>query len=100
MKVTVTDVVGDYNPPLDAYFARVLRTLGYRVTLRRLPDNHRNEQFFYDRRSGIQVESGGWIADFPLPSSFYEVVSCAGAGYPLDVLQQGAGRQGRGGDRA
>ncbi len=84
MEVTVTDVVGDYNPPLDGYFTHVLRTIGYRVIHRKLPDNHRNEQFFYDGSSGIQVESGGWIADFPLPSNFYEVVSCAGVGYPLE----------------
>jgi hypothetical protein len=32
MKVTVTDIVGDYNPPFDAYFAHVLRTIRYRVT--------------------------------------------------------------------
>ena len=30
MKVTVTDVVGDYYPPLEAYLARVLRRIGYR----------------------------------------------------------------------
>jgi ABC-type transport system substrate-binding protein len=82
MKVTVTDVVGDYNPPLDAYFTKVLGQLGYRVSLRRLPDTPRNEHFFYDHRSGLQVQSGGWIADFPLPSNFYDVVSCASAGYP------------------
>jgi peptide/nickel transport system substrate-binding protein len=83
MKVTVTDVLGDYNPPLNAYFAQVLRTLGYKVTLRRLP--LRKEYLLYDRRGRIQVESGGWIADFPLPSSFYEILSCTppAGGYPL-----------------
>ncbi len=82
MHVVVTDVVHDFNPPLDAYFAEVLRRLGYRVTLRRLPDSLRNEHFFYDRRSGIQVASGGWIADFPLPSNFYDVVACDTDPYP------------------
>ena len=77
----MTDIVGDYNPPLDGYFAHVLRTLGYHVTLRRLRDNLRNEQHFYDPSSGIQVESGGWFADYPLPSSFYELVSCGETGY-------------------
>jgi hypothetical protein len=28
MNVVVTDVVGDFHPPLDAYFATVLRRLG------------------------------------------------------------------------
>ncbi|MEP6817432.1 MAG: BTAD domain-containing putative transcriptional regulator [Marmoricola sp.] len=77
MPVVVTDVVGDYNPPLETYFADVLRSLGYKVTVRRLPDTARNEDFFYDPRSGIQVETGGWIADFPLPSNFYEIIACA-----------------------
>jgi YVTN family beta-propeller protein len=81
-KVAVTDLVDDPSPPLDAYFAEVLRRLGYRVTIRRLEDNARNQRFYYDPRSGIQVESGGWYADFPLPSNFYDVVSCPGGGYP------------------
>ena len=76
MQVTVTDVIGDFNGPLEPYLTRVLRSLGYRTTLRRLPDTPRNERFFYDPRSGIQVESNGWYADFPLPSNFYELVAC------------------------
>jgi ABC-type transport system substrate-binding protein len=83
-KVTVTDMVGDYNPPLETYFAQVLRQIGYKVTLRRIPDTPRNEDFFNDPRSGIQVETGGWFADFPLPSNFYDLVSCPGAGYPAN----------------
>jgi len=93
MKVTVTDVVGDYNPPFDSYFADVLRRLGYRVTLRRLPDTARNENFFYDPHSGIQVQSGGWIADFPLASNFYDVVSCAGVGYLTSYCNKGLDRR-------
>jgi ABC-type transport system substrate-binding protein len=82
MEVTVTDLVDDPSPPLDSYFAAVLRRIGYRVTLRRLPYTARNESRQYDLRSGIQVESGGWIADFPIPSNFYDVVSCSAPGYP------------------
>ena len=37
-----------------------------------VPDTPRNEDIHYDPRTGIQVESGGWFADFPLPSNFYE----------------------------
>jgi len=88
MKVTVTDLVDDPSPPLDEYFAHVLRRLGYRVTIRRLTYNARNVDFYYDARSGIQVESGGWYSDFPLPSNFYEVVSCAGAGYPTSYCNK------------
>ena len=93
MQVTVTDVVDDPLGPLDGYFAHVLRTLGYHVTLRRLPHTPRNEQFLYDPRSGIQVEPGGWIADFPLPSNFYEVVSCAVHVYPLGYCKKDLDRR-------
>ena len=80
MKVTILDVVGDPYPPLDGYFAHVLRTLGYQATVRRLPNTPRNQAVFYTPRSRIQVESGWWGADFPLASNFYEIVSCAGDG--------------------
>jgi hypothetical protein len=76
MRVNVADLVGDINPPLDAYLAKVLEKLGYDVTLLRRPDNKRNEHWFYEPHSDIQVQSGGWIADFPLPSNFYEILAC------------------------
>ena len=83
MKVTVTDLLGDFNGDgsLEAYYARVLRKLGYQATVRRLPNNPRNQEFFNDPQSGIQVESGGFAADFPAPSNFYEIVACAGTAY-------------------
>jgi YVTN family beta-propeller protein len=86
MRVTVTDLVDDYNPPLDAYLAGVLRRLGYHVTLRSLRDSPRNEHWFYGPRNGIQVASGGWIADFPLPANFYELIACPQfkGGYPIN----------------
>jgi peptide/nickel transport system substrate-binding protein len=80
MKVVVTDVVGDYYPPLESVFVDALRAIGYRATLRELPLTQGNEDFLLDPHSGIQVESGGWIADFPLASNFYWLVSCAGVG--------------------
>jgi DNA-binding SARP family transcriptional activator/ABC-type transport system substrate-binding protein/streptogramin lyase len=92
-KVTVTDLIDDPSPPLDAYFAHVLRRLGYRVTIHGLPNNPRNQHFAYDPGSGIQVESGGWYADFPLPSNFYDLVSCAGAGYPLSYCNKDLDRR-------
>jgi ABC-type transport system substrate-binding protein len=79
MQVRVTDLVRDYNPPLDAYLAKVLRKLGYRVTLRSLPDTPSNETWFYGPRNGIQVASGGWIADYPLPANFDEIIACPGS---------------------
>ena len=93
-KLTVTDLVDDYNPPFDAYFAHVLRKLGYHVSLRRLADTRHNEHFFYGPRSDIQVQSGGWIADYPLPSNFYAAPRlCPDPGQlPVRALQPRAGR--------
>jgi peptide/nickel transport system substrate-binding protein len=93
MKVTVTQLVGDYNPPFDSYFTHVLRQLGYRATLRRLPDTRRNEDFFFTSRRGSQVVSGGWIADFPLPSNFYDIVSCGANAYPSFYCNKSLDRQ-------
>jgi len=79
MKVIVTDVVDDFygDGSLEPYYAKVLRSIGYRASVRRLPDNPANRHFFYDPRSGIQVESGFWAADYPLPSNFYALYACA-----------------------
>ena len=93
MKVTVTDVVGDYYPPLEAYLARVLRRIGYQASVHRLPDTRRNEEYFLDPRSGIQVETGGWFADFPLPSNFYELLACGAGGYPTGYCNKGLDRR-------
>jgi ABC-type oligopeptide transport system substrate-binding subunit len=60
---------------LDTYFAEVLRTLGYQVTVRRRAPTERNVRL-NDPRAGIQVEAGGWTATLPLPPSFYEIVAC------------------------
>jgi hypothetical protein len=85
MRVAVTDLLGDYNPPLEDYLVRVLRELGYRATLRALPDTPHNEHWFYGGSNGIQVATGGWIADFPMPANFYELISCPGTAnsYPI-----------------
>lgn len=63
------------------------------MTLRRIPDTPHNERLYLDPRSGIQVESGGWYADFPVPTNFYELVSCAGAGYPTGHCNQALDRR-------
>jgi peptide/nickel transport system substrate-binding protein len=83
MKVTVTDVVGDWNgpPELDEYLTHVLRSIGYDAHHRRLPNNPRNRDYFYDYKSPIQVESSVFIADFPLPSNMYEIVACGESAY-------------------
>jgi peptide/nickel transport system substrate-binding protein len=85
MEVLVTDLVGDYNPQLDDYFAHVLRRIGYDASVDRLPDTPHNEHRLYSGHSGFQVVSGGFIADFPQPSNFYQLVSCGRweGNYPL-----------------
>jgi ABC-type transport system substrate-binding protein len=87
MKVTVTDVVNDWNgpPELDEYLTDVLRSIGYDAYHRLLPKNPRSKDYFYDPESPIQVESGVFIADFPLPSNMYEIVACAGTAYPAPL---------------
>jgi hypothetical protein len=76
MKVTVLDVAGDAYVPLEPYYAHVLRRLGYRVTLLRLPYSPHNEDLYYDPGNDIQVRSGFFAADYPLPSNFYDLVVC------------------------
>jgi ABC-type oligopeptide transport system substrate-binding subunit len=70
--VSVTDLVGDGNPPFEDYIAEVLTELGYHTTVNRLPLTSANRQLFYDPTSGVQVGSGGWIPDYPRPSTYYD----------------------------
>ncbi|MGE0170343.1 ABC transporter substrate-binding protein [Nocardioides sp.] len=95
MQVDVSEVVGgDPNPPLASYLARVLRSLGYAVTFHALPDTDRGNRYFYDPLSGNNVGTGGWIADFPLPSNFYDLVACGGGGgYPIGYCNPGLDRR-------
>lgn len=72
--VTVADLVGDFNPPFDAYIADVLRELGYDVELRVKPVTDDNERAFYDPASDIDAMSGGWLPDYPRPSNFYDPI--------------------------
>ena len=70
--VTVTDLVGDLNPPFDDYVAQVLTDLGYDVTIERLPRTGTNQKHFDDPAGGVQVGSGGWLPDYPRPSTYYD----------------------------
>lgn len=80
--VTVVDVVGDYYPVYQDYVARVLRSLGYRVAVRRLPNTAENGEYILDPANHVQVQSGGWIPDFPGPASFYDAYVRCRTGYP------------------
>jgi len=77
MPVTVYGLVGGLSVRLDAYFAQLLGQLGYKVTLREMPDTGPNRDFLYNRGNHLQVRSAGWGADFPLASNFYNaIVAC------------------------
>jgi peptide/nickel transport system substrate-binding protein len=76
-KVTVTEVTGLFDGPLEPYLVGVLRSLGYQASLRSLPDTPRNRERLYDPRSGVQVMTDGFFADYPLPSNFYDILTCA-----------------------
>jgi ABC-type transport system substrate-binding protein len=92
--VTVVDLVGDYTPPFERYMVGVLRSLGYRAILRELPDTAANETWMYDDASHVQVMSGGWIPDYPGPSTFYDaIVRCHGFGYPTGYCNAGLDRR-------
>lgn len=72
--VTVTDLIGDVNPPFDDYIAQVLTELGYHVTVNRLPRTEATRDHFYDPAGGVQVGSGGWLPDYPRPSTYYDLL--------------------------
>jgi peptide/nickel transport system substrate-binding protein len=72
-EVDVGAVFGDRVAP---YLARVLRALGYRATVRRFPDNFAGYIKMSDPSSGLEVAPGDWAADYPAPSTMYEITAC------------------------
>ena len=69
----------------------LLHRLGYRASLRLVPDA------IYARKSGnsrfhVQMSSGGWSADYPSPSSFIKLkLSCAAFRPGTDYTQNAGG---------
>jgi peptide/nickel transport system substrate-binding protein len=79
-RVTVDVFTGPRFSPFTNYFADLLRTLGYRVTVRKLDPTTVDVQSFYrDPRNKVQIAWGASIvADFPAPYNFYNLLfSCA-----------------------
>ena len=74
MVVTVQGTAQDHE--LNAYFATVLRQLGYPVKLRELPESAHYDSF--EALKQVQITSGaGWIADYPVAATFFDsVFSC------------------------
>ncbi len=61
---------------LHEYLVRLLRTLGYRTSLRLFPDYRAWGEQVHDVRSKAQIGIDGWYVDFPLPSAFTGPWSC------------------------
>ena len=55
---------------LGRYFASLLRRLGYRSSLRVLPDYEAYGELVADSRTGAQMGINGWSADIETPSNF------------------------------
>jgi len=65
--------------PWGAYFAGLLRRLGYRATVRVLPAGFPYFQTVGDSRTRAQIGVFGWLADYPSPATFHDpTFSCAG----------------------
>ena len=79
-EVEVGAIVGDRVAP---YVARVLRSLGYRATVRRFPDTCAGFDKLYDPASGLEVVDSGWVADYPAPSTMYEITACSKGDAPI-----------------
>jgi len=59
------------------YFVRLLRELGYRSSLRVIPDFNDYNAYVYDSRHQAQIGPGGWYADILAPSNFLQKFACA-----------------------
>jgi YVTN family beta-propeller protein len=76
-RVVVWDTQGPGGrDPGGHYLVSVLRELGYRASLRLLPDAA-FLRYTDDSRHHAQVASGGWSADYPSPSAIIGKLSCA-----------------------
>jgi ABC-type transport system substrate-binding protein/DNA-binding SARP family transcriptional activator/streptogramin lyase len=77
-QVTVYGIVGQPSERAPAGLAKVLRDIGYKASIRLVPDTPHNEALPYDPRNGVQVFApDGWIADYPGPDTYYEpLLSC------------------------
>lgn len=77
MPVTVQAVGGRLHSRLNVYFTQLLGQLGYKATLHEMPDVATSHVSPNDRLRDPQVQSGAFVADFLLASSFYEsLVAC------------------------
>jgi peptide/nickel transport system substrate-binding protein len=72
-RVTVVTSAVSTGPPARSsgeYLVSVLRQLGYRASLRVIPDPHAYYRVVGNSRSRAQIGVFGWYEDFPAPSDF------------------------------
>ena len=74
----VTVVGPDVNPAFDEYFVQLLSQLGYRATLREIPDLGKYYAYVFDSRNRMQITNLYWATDFPSPANFFATLSCRG----------------------
>jgi ABC-type transport system substrate-binding protein/class 3 adenylate cyclase/streptogramin lyase len=72
-------VVHAFPPVVKAgrYFTRLLRDLGYRSSLRVIPDFAQYNAYVSDSRKRVQIGFDGWLADWLTPSFLRTLFSCA-----------------------
>ena len=79
-EVDVGAIVGDRVAP---YLARVLRSLGYRATVQRFPETMAGFDKLSDPATGLEVVGSGWVADYPAPSTMFEITACYKGDRPI-----------------
>jgi peptide/nickel transport system substrate-binding protein len=74
--VTVWNNQTDFGKPAGAYLADLLRQLGYRATVRNVPQDQYHAAI-HDSSRKIQLGLAGWEADIPIASDFFlPVLTC------------------------
>jgi peptide/nickel transport system substrate-binding protein len=68
---TIPEVVNEARPMM-----RLLRRLGYRASLKVMADSRRYFHELSDSRVRAQAGINRWLADYPAPSNFLNLLSC------------------------
>jgi ABC-type transport system substrate-binding protein len=74
------------NRSVPEVMVRTLQRLGYDASLRVLP-NHRHFKTISDTSKRVQVGVFPWVADYPSPTTFFDLFRCASVrrGTPLNI---------------
>ena len=86
-RVTVWTATEGERVPIARYFVSVLRALGYRSSLRRLPGNFGTYYpVIADSRTEAQIGQYGWALDYLTPANFIEPTLSCEAFVPADPV--------------